>query len=246
MFHKLRLRFDGVLREMDERNNIHQIRAAIVSKCLSSNLFTETEKRYINFRPAPLPNGVFPLPTVIYAHPNKGDTFADIFSFNEKLLKKIEKAIESIEITGKGKLKKIGYKLMRDVAFLPRFAGKPILYKTRTPFIFYDKKGINFFFAAEKMHDEKTFRQILAEDIVKNIKSSIKSQLGFRLNKSIDQFDFVDSINISLKEFDWRWGKYHKDKPYTPKIVAEFESDWELPIFLGHHTGKGYGQIIKV
>ena len=246
MFHKLKLNFDGILREVDENNNLHQIRAAIVSKCLISNILTETEKRYINFRPAPLPNGSFPLPNVLFAHPNKGATFIDIFSFDLTLLEKMNRVIDTIVISKKGEFKKIGHKLMKDIAFLPRFAGKKITYKTRTPFIFYDKKGINFFFAAEKMHNEKTFRKILAEDIVKNIKMSIKSQLGFRLNKPVEQFGFVDSINITLKEFNWRWGKYHKDKPYTPKIVAEFESDWELPIFLGHHTGKGYGHIIKV
>ena len=246
MFHKTKLVFDKTVRNQDEKNNIDKVRAAIVNVCLKSREFTEIEKRYINFRPTPTANGKFPLPTVIFGQVIKGSNYVEIFAFNLAILEKIAKVVKSINLNDKGELKVEKYQVMQDIPFLPKPAMQTLKYKTVTPFIFYDKAAVNFFYSVEKKYDKAKFKEEIKQDLVRAIKLSIKGQLSERLNKSIEQLDFVNNINIKINDFTHFWGIYHPDQPCTPKIMAEFESDWELPIFLGHQTGKGFGQIKKV
>jgi hypothetical protein len=252
MFHKAVLFTDVPAKDEGEaRNNVSQIRAAIIQACKSDRrAFTEEERRLIDFRP-PQIKGYYPLPTILYAHPKKGARKIEIYSFDLDLLEKMARFLtgKKLHLTGKdgGKdIKIMDHLVVKDLPFLPRRLLERARYHTVTPLILHDKgRAIDLFFAVEKSEGREGVLEWLKKSLPDAIRMSIKSQLTNRLGKDLSALDFVDDIDIDIEKVDYRWGKYHNDKPPVPRILVTFTSGWELPVFIGHHTGKGFGQLQK-
>lgn len=239
---------DEIIRKDKNKKMIDQLRAAIISTVIGNNIFTEEERRFINFRP---PAPYFNVPVkLIFAQPSLNGAIFELFAFEEDgrvLLEKIGKALENKTLTIQDeKIKVKSFKLLDGVSYLPSPLEIKEKYYTTTYIILHDKqKDFNEWFAITKKFEEtknkEDYEKEMKRSIINLIKANIKYQLKLRVKDR--NYNFIDDINIEINEFQFVLEKYHKDQRPAPMLFMKFTSDWKLPFFIGHHIGKGYGYI---
>lgn len=234
---------------------IDVLRASIVNASKNSGLFSEDEKRLIDFRPPP---PYYQLPVILYGQPRPNGKEFEIFGYGaigKEIISKMGKALlkqkkiclklPKLQATREIKIK--SFELSKNnLPFLPALAESPIDYYTATPVILYDKeKDFNEWFAITenyKKSNPEQYKQEMQRSITNLIKANIETQLKQRIKDK--PYPFIKDIDINIKDFIFTFHKYHKEQKPTPFLRMKFTSSWKIPMFIGHHTGKGYGMIL--
>jgi hypothetical protein len=247
MMRLLKIKTNTPIRTKLEDPRTDQFRAAVIAACKENKQKVgEDAMRWINFRPPP-PYAA--LPRVIYAQPGLNRNVAGIYVYDNSLglLEKIEDSLRRkgrIRV-GDQEVRIVDMEIRNDLPFLPVRKEETIRYRTITPMVLFDKtKEHGVYHAITKKHkesDPERFKKEMKDLIAGMMRKSIRGQLIQRAGK--ESPDFVDRIDIDIEDFAIRHGKYHPDQPKTPFVFMAFRSTWELPIFIGHHTGKGFGMI---
>lgn len=137
------------------------------------------------------------------------------------------------------------FEVLEDLPFMPEKNGKRHYYYTATPIVLYDKKRdhIEWYAISKKFResDPAEYDRQMKRSITNLVKASILYQLRQRAGER--EYGFVKDMDIHIEDFRFFLAHHHKERPKTPMLFMTFSSDWSLPPFVGHHTGKGYGVI---
>ena len=149
----------------------------------------------------------------------------------------------SIEIN-ETKYKITDFVRMDDITIAPIKSDKAIKYNLVTPLLLFTKKKFPIYYAISKKYTDTTTRD---EELKRKAKELIISNLKWQLQqlKKYKKYDMLDQIDINWHDFDIKFIEYHDNEKKTPAIFGSFTSNWELPHFIGHKIGKGFGQINK-
>jgi len=223
------------------------IRAAVVLACSDSKKIEEDELSWINFRPAP-PYTTPPI--ILYSQPMMNAPFFSIYGYGEIGKKIITKIRFLLKEKGSLRIGNEAY-IIKDTRYAGIEDSLPIKllgeqkYFTPTPIILYDKtKDHGEWLAISKNFresDPEEYTRQMTRSITNIIRGNIKYQLKKRMKEG--DYEFVDNIDINITRFHFVIGEYHKTQNRTPMLYMDFTSSWKLPSFIGHHVGKGYGQI---
>ena len=171
-------------------------------------------------------------PPVIYAKPfRKG--FEIIFYFNDfdAITHLMEKIKENRNFYGV-EISKVWSK--EESLIPPIKTTEPITYTTRSPLIVGTNPvewGIT--------NNIKNDKEKLKEYLIYKIKDTISHQLKEYIGIEVDLKD----VQITVQECKFFFQKY-KESSY-PAFTATFESNYQLPRFVGYKIGLGYGEIYK-
>jgi len=259
MLQSIRIFTDKPVTKSRKEAIIDILRASIINVCKNKhyNTFTEDSKRLIDFRPPP---PYETLPTILYGQPTPGTKRFDIYGYGNTGKEILIKMAQTLKKVGNLKFyhpnssepfREIGitgWELKEGLPFLPTMLQNEAHYYTATPMILFDKsKKFNLWFALKKKLEQGVITQDEADKIIKEvIVFSLKGSLVTHLKQHIKdkEYAFVNDIDIKIKEYSFAMMFYHKEQPRTPFLRMKFTSNWSLPLFMGHHTGKGYGMIL--
>lgn len=131
--------------------------------------------------------------------------------------------------------------------FIPKKSHKSIEYKTSTPVLAFNDKfsrkkveGIIYNNNLSREERDNQLKSFTNECIIRTMKFT----LGQLLNKSDNSFDSLNAIHINWSEFKVFVITDKDIKRFA--VAGKFTSNWELPYFIGHRVGAGFGKITTV
>lgn len=187
-------------------------------------------------------------PDVIFQKPFKDSVTLHIKKSSEafknmqillSILKTIPLNIKGIEF----KLKR--YTQLQSNIVVPIASNKMHYYKTITPILLFTGNHFKMYYSIlEKYKNnsielEKELKRVASELIKSNLKFQAQNLIKY---KKYEQFE---DINIEWIDFTIRFISFHKNEKKSPAIFGSFKTSYELPRFIGHKIGKGFGQINK-
>lgn len=171
-------------------------------------------------------------PPVIYIKPYKKG-FEIVFYFND--FKAINHLINKIKENRNFYGIEINNVWSKEESLIPPIKLlEPIIYTTRTPLIV----GVNSI-EWGITNNIKDNEEKLKDYLVYKIKDSIAHQLKEYIGVDIDTKD----IKIDIK--DYRFFYYNYKNSFYPAFNTSFESNYQLPRFVGYKIGLGFGEIFK-
>lgn len=200
------------------------------------------------------------MPYIIYSRPYKNQIRIFALTENGKL------ALNSIFVnlinTGTLKIKDEIYTIKDkpviddNISFLPQKASMPVEYTTLTPINIFNKYNMKVFDAIAGRHfgkkrikdgtleEKDAFYKDIQGYALVQIKQHIKYMLSNLIEgKRIEDFEFVENIEINWIAFDVFYKKYHSEEKTIPMVVGRFKSNFVLPKFVGYKIGKGFGEL---
>jgi len=172
-------------------------------------------------------------PPVIYVKPFKKG-FEIVFYFNnfEAISHLIDKIKGNKNFYGV-EIKKVWSK--EESLIPPLKIVNPITYNTRTPII-VGTNSVEWGIVNNIKDNEKK----LKDYFIYKIKDTISYQLKEYIGISVDLKD----VQINIKEYSFFFQKY-KESSY-PAFMGTFDSNYQLPRFVGYKIGLGYGEIYRL
>ena len=237
-------KFDRIL-------NIEEIRDYIIKM---SNSEEDSIRSIIN-------HSTHSIPKVIYARPHKNKI--KVYGIGSDGAKAIERLHEMFKdkksIVIKNKKYKIKQLFITDnLQLLPRSTDIKNRYTTLTPLCVINKHnqrtyqwivGKNFGDGKYIQHGTPEQLKSFYKDIEEFTSNQIRDHIRYMLSqlfkgKKKEDFKFVDDIVIEWESINIIHHHYHTEEKAIPMVRGQFTSNYELPMFVGYKTGKGFGELL--